>query len=377
MKNKTKLNILAIVPYGFLPPRSGGDISTFNIVNHLSEIHNVYLFTCKPKQSFDKPKVNYTPLYKLANNKFRYVNPFILFKLIYYIVKYKIDVVFLEQPWFGLYAFILRWTTGTKFVMRCNNIEYYRFRSMGKWWWRILKGYEKFVHKAASQVLFVSESDREIAIKRFKIRIQKTQECPYGYDKNKIEEVKSSKEDIKAKHGLTDEKILLFFGPLSYMPNREAANFIVDDIAPIMEKKSPFKYKIIICGGGASENLKNKISKRDDIIYAGFVPEIGPYINQCDIVLNPIISGGGVKTKVIDTLAMGKTVISAYHGSLGVDLEVVGNKFRVANDHDWERFVRYTIEEIDNKEPIPQEYLDKYDWKRIVESVNDRFIKSA
>jgi hypothetical protein len=53
--------------------------------------------------------------------------------------------------------------------------------------------------------------------------------------------------------------------------------------------------------------------------------DINEYIDGCDVMINPILSGGGVKTKAIDTLARSQTVISTQTGAEGIDAKVCGN----------------------------------------------------
>ena len=52
-----------------------------------------------------------------------------------------------EHPYFAWLAFAVRKRTGINVIIHTHNIEYQRFRSTGKWWWPILKVYEKSVLK--------------------------------------------------------------------------------------------------------------------------------------------------------------------------------------------------------------------------------------
>ena len=40
-------------------------------------------------------------------------------------------------------AGIIRKRTGIKTILHIHNIEYQRFQSTGKWWWPVLRIYEK------------------------------------------------------------------------------------------------------------------------------------------------------------------------------------------------------------------------------------------
>ena len=89
-------------------------------------------------------------------------------------------------------------------------------------------------------------------------------------------------------------------------------------------------YKILVCGKGLPDffnDLKDYSDK--NIIYAGFVDDISIYFKAADVFLNPIISGGGVKTKAIEAIAMDCTVISTEIGALGLIREACGNKLQI------------------------------------------------
>jgi glycosyltransferase involved in cell wall biosynthesis len=103
-----------------------------------------------------------------------------------------------------------------------------------------------------------------------------------------------------------------------------------------------------------------------NIIYAGFVEDISTYYKGADLFLNPVLSGGGVKTKIIEAIAYGTTVISTKTGAEGIVREVCGDKLQVVNDENWEMFIKIIVE---NNTPVlatPQEYYTYYYWENIV-----------
>ncbi len=52
-------------------------------------------------------------------------------------------------------------------VVHSHNLEGNRWKSLGKWWWRILWNYEKFTHRQADFNFFIQDADRNYAIKYF------------------------------------------------------------------------------------------------------------------------------------------------------------------------------------------------------------------
>ena len=103
-----------------------------------------------------------------------------------------------------------------------------------------------------------------------------------------------------------------------------------------------------------------------NIIYAGFIADIEKYYKGADIFLNPILSGGGVKTKIIEAIAYGTTVISTKTGAVGMAKEVCGEKLQIVTDNDWEAFIKIIAENIAVSFPTPQEYYNYYYWENVI-----------
>ncbi len=49
---------------------------------------------------------------------------------------------------------MLKWFTGVKLIVHSHNIEGLRWKTLGKWWWKGLWIYEKWVHRQADLQLF-------------------------------------------------------------------------------------------------------------------------------------------------------------------------------------------------------------------------------
>ena len=248
---------------------------------------------------------------------------------------------------------------------------------MGKWFWQMLYIYEKWTYKIADLVIFVSEVDRQKAIYEFDLNKNKTLLTPYG-----IETIEPSQKNIDNRNFLekeydikSDEKILLFFATMNYAPNYEAVEFINDKIYPLLKLIEGLKFKILICGKNLPEAIQKKLTDKIEINYCGFVDDINAYIDGADVMINPILSGGGVKTKAIDTLAMNQTVISTKTGAEGIDPAVCGNKLIITPDNDWTAFANAIVDNIDKRENIPSTFFETYSWTNIIEKLSIRLEK--
>jgi polysaccharide biosynthesis protein PslH len=127
------------------------------------------------------------------------------------------------------------------------------------------------------------------------------------------------------------------------------------------------KYKIIICGKRLPAYLDElKAYTGKNIIYAGFVDDIENYFKGSDIFLNPVQSGGGVKTKVAEAIGFGTTVISTKTGAEGLHKEVCGNKLILVADSDWKGFAKMILQNAGKHVQTPVEYYEMYYWGNLV-----------
>ena len=151
---------------------------------------------------------------------------------------------------------------------------------------------------------------------------------------------KYAKKQIKEQYDIdSNYKILLFNGTLDYKPNVEAVEYIIKNINPTLLKKTGFLYKIIICGKGLPAIYNDlKDFKNQNIIYAGFVDDINLFFKGADIFLNPVITGGGIKTKLVEALGNNLTSISCRSGAFGIPTIIAQGKLIVVNDFDWNSF---------------------------------------
>ena len=366
------MKVLTIVSYPFLPATTGGEICTLGLHNELAKTNEVTVYTVEPyATNFTKP--NFELIANLPFKASRYINIFVFFKILKLIKTKEIDIVFFEQTWYGWLLLLLKTFTNKKLVVRAHNIEHLRFKSIGKAWWKLLYYYEKITYKSANQVFFLTEEDRQKAIEVFKLNANKTQVIPYGVDiKSMPVQNENAEADIKLRHQINENNhIILFYGTMGYKPNNDAVLYLLNKLQPALQKHPNFFYKILVCGKNLPFTIEQKIKANPSIIYCGFVPDLNEYIDAANVVLNPILSGGGVKTKAIDALARNANLVSTETGAIGIDKAVCGNKLYVVNDHDVDGFTTAIINYCQAKTTnIPKQFYETYNWSKIIERMD-------
>ncbi|HSU28076.1 MAG TPA: glycosyltransferase family 4 protein, partial [Chitinophagaceae bacterium] len=284
------------------------------------------------------------------------------------------DTIIWEHPYYAWLAKRIQKRTGIKTILHTHNIEFQRFRSTGRWWWPILRNYEKRFFKKADHILFISPEDKSFAINQWKIPAEKCIDLPFGVDITQYPADRpQSRELIANRHGISkDEKILFFNGLLNYKPNLDALRVILDQVNPLLLKNTGFKYKILICGKGLPGEMRSLEAYKDrNLVYAGYTDEIASYYKASDILLNPVLSGGGVKTKIIEAIAYGCKVVSTQTGQLGVETSVCGDQLSIIRDKDWEGFAAELTRSVSTETQTPDSFYAYYYWGRVIRKLNE------
>ncbi len=349
----------------------GGQKGIALFYQYLSRLLPVKIITTKNNESPAGMKVEFLPV--LSDSKLRYANPFLFFKLKKILQQNNTTHFILEHPYYGWLGWLLKKTCNIKLVVHSHNIEALRFKSTGRWWWKILWTYEKFVHRQADMNFFITDEDREFAVKNFSLNSSLCHTITYGFEISKPP-LKSEKQEAKEVlqklyHLDAAEKILLFNGTLDYKPNQDAIDNILQQINPLLLSNKNLKYKIIICGKGLPAQygeLKEYTSK--NIIYAGFVDDINIYFKGADMFINPVTDGGGIKTKLVEALGSDLSVVSTMSGAIGVPVSITANKLQIVADNDWKDFAD-TVFKTDTTSTISPAFFDHFYWGNIAEKV--------
>ena len=362
---KTRVALLA--PYNIYPPKTGGKKFVAFFHQYLAKLLPVEFISVKENEI---PEGLQKSFHKISgSSKLRYANPALFFRIKKLIREKKITDLIIIHPYYGWLAWMLKKGTGIKLSLLSHNIESVRFKSMGKWWWRMLWHYEKNTHKIIDHNFFVTEEDRLFAIKNYKLDVEKCHVITYGIEWQQIPSAQQrefASTQLRQQYRIpVDEKILLFNGSLNYLPNIEAVNYIITYINPLLLQKENYKYKIIICGQdlpASFEELKAFADK--NIIYAGFVKDINLYFKAADIFLNPVISGGGIKTKLVEAIGNNLSSVSSESGACGVPAKLVTGKLTVVKDHDWQAFAN-AIVLADSQAQTGESFFDHFYWGNI------------
>lgn len=360
------MNIVALVSYPFLPARSGGQKLISLFYKYFSKYHSV---TCVGTKKNDPELADgYVLLNYLSDSPVRYINLLYFFRLSKIIREKKATHLIIEHPYYGWLGLLLKKICRVKLIVHSHNIEGYRWRSLGKWWWSVLLNYERYVHRRADYNFFITDEDKKLAIREFGLKPERCLTVTYGVGcaaPPRSEDLQAASNSLHQQYSVPQEvPLLLINGAFRYGPNQEALENLVYRINPLLQNEG-FSYLILICG----MDIPEKISRAafPNVQIAGYVDDIGLYLKGCQLFLNPVLQGGGIKTKLVEALANNLNAVSTANGALGIDPALCNGKLLICPDNDWGAFAKSIRQSIKMKADTPQAFYDNFYWNNIAE----------
>ena len=111
---------------------------------------------------------------------------------------------------------------------------------------------------------------------------------------------------------------LFHLGALNWMPNVQGIEWFLREIWPDIHAGFP-KLKFYVAGRNMPDWLKKL--DRVGVEAIGEVENAVDFMNSKSIMVVPLLSGSGMRIKIIEGMALGKTIISTTIGAEGIDYE--------------------------------------------------------
>ncbi|MCL2859207.1 MAG: glycosyltransferase [Oscillospiraceae bacterium] len=135
---------------------------------------------------------------------------------------------------------------------------------------------------------------------------------------------------------------IVFIGKMDYEPNVIAMEWFTKSIFPNILDKLP-KSKLYIVGKDPTKEIKKLSSK--NIIVTGAVKSVKEYLSKAQIVVIPLLNGGGIKLKLFEALETNNIVITT---EIGIEGTCFKNNIDLLVSNDSEFFAQLCIENLIN-----------------------------
>ncbi len=120
------------------------------------------------------------------------------------------------------------------------------------------------------------------------------------------------------RRGWAERRDLIFVGGFQHPPNLDAAEWLIEEIMPLVRRRIP-EAKLHIIGSRMPEGLRERRS--EGVVLHGYVEDLTPYLEGCRVSVAPLRYGAGVKGKVNQAMSWGLPVVATSCAAEGMYLE--------------------------------------------------------
>lgn len=236
-------------------------------------------------------------------------------KLVSILKSNSFDVIQLESLYATPYIKAIRKNSQAKIIFRAHNIEYKIWQRLSrqeknpfrKWYMKLLasrlKKYEITQFNRIDAIAAITQEDTTEAKKMGCSKPITV--APFGIDLRKYY---ITKKEIELNS-------IFHLGSMDWQPNEEAIKWFLENVWPkLHQKHGNLKFYL------AGRNMPSWIleSNLTNVFVEEEIKNPIDFMTSKNIMVVPLLSGGGMRVKIIEGMAMGKTVISTRIGAEGI-----------------------------------------------------------
>ncbi len=228
------------------------------------------------------------------------------------------DIVQLEHSYMGLYIETIRKYSEARIILRPQNFE-------SQVWRRLMKGKMNLLKK-----WYIGIATRRL--ERFEARMTAEVDgiiAISAFDEKSFSKCAPDTPVINVPVGLElsnfrfppfqempDGQLSFYhLGSMDWAPNIEGVRWFVEEVIPYIIKDYPgFRFYI------AGKNMPSWLCKRRNLnlIVEGEIDDPVAFHLKHSVMVVPLLSGGGIRVKIIEGMALGKTIITTTIGAEGI-----------------------------------------------------------
>ncbi len=372
-----KILILANkLPY---PPRDGGSIATLNMLQGLHNVGNK--ITCLAMNTKKHPfPVEQIP--RELQNTIRFIGvdcdtsirPFqlginLLFSKTPYIAerfnikafrialsallgKESFDIIQLEGPYPGNYLDQIKQESHARISLRAHNAEHLIWErislretsALKRWYLRNmvlrLKRFEMMVADRVDYLVPISEQDESHFREQGTDTPMLTIPTGLNLDEYPLTELPAG-------------PTLFFIGALDWLPNQEGVSWFLDHVFDLLVDELP-EIRFHVAGRNGSARFLKKLD-HPNITCHGEVQDARSFIKSYRVMVAPLLSGSGIRIKILEAMALGRPVVTTTTGIEGIPAENLQN---VMVEDDPQKFKNLLIKLITDPEECARMVAD-------------------
>lgn len=228
------------------------------------------------------------------------------------------DIIQLEYLPMALYIDVIRKHTKAPIVLRNHNVEYKIWEKitkntanpLKKWYLKqlvkTLKHFEISALRKADGIISTTTIDADEFLKLAPGK--KVIAIPTSFN---IEQLPDD-------YSLCGNPNIFHLGAMNWYPNEEGVKWFVQEVFHLIRNRIP-EINMHLAGRNMPEWLTNL--NVDGIIVDGEVDDAFDYMRKFDIMVVPLLSGSGIRVKIIEGMALGRAIVTTTIGAEGINVE--------------------------------------------------------
>jgi polysaccharide biosynthesis protein PslH len=226
------------------------------------------------------------------------------------------DLVIIEGLFVAPYLKVIRKSFKGKVVLRTHNIEY-------RIWERMSENASNPIKKNYLRLL--ANRLKEFEIKSFnrvdgicamtQIDSKEISKLSPGVALGTFPSGYQKEEGDGEFSEVVEEKALFHIASMDWQPNQEAVDWFLSEVWPVVISKNK-QAKIYLAGREMPDRYKKL--NMDGVHVVGEVAVAKEFYASKKIMIVPLLSGSGMRVKIIEGMAMGKTIVSTSVGAEGI-----------------------------------------------------------
>ena len=243
-------------------------------------------------------------------------------KLMDILQEQEFDVIHLESLFMTPYISTVRRFSNARVVVRSHNLEYKIWERMAQgasntakrfYINHLAKQLKKYELQVFKQIDGIAAITHEDAQKYLDLGCKKpVLTIPFGINVD----------SYPIKLDEAEHPSLFHLGSMDWMPNQEGVNWLLEKVWPILSAQQP-DLKLYLAGRNMNAELQ--ALNLPNVVVVGEVESAMDFMNSKSVMLVPLLSAGGMRVKIIEGMALGKTVISTSVGAEGIEYKNLEN----------------------------------------------------
>lgn len=377
------------------PPHDGGAIAMYDIAYNLSlKGHQVQVLAVNTPKHFQKDDVlkgvaalktvfvdtRLSPWKAFLNlfsalpyNVERFISKDFENALSELLLNQSFDVIHVEGTFVAYYIDVIRKYTQAPVVLRAHNVEYLIWERLARnernpikkmylsFLSKRLKKFEQNYFKKYDVIAGITKEDNErltaLGVDTRKVFI------PAGVQLSRFK----INETIVAK-----PNTLFIISSLNWLPNLEGLDWFIKEVWPGVKQQNT-SLELHIAGKDTPEEVRALAG--NGVFIHGYVPDAAEFMQAYDMMLVPLLSGGGMRLKIIEGMALGKAILTSSIGAEGISCVSGKHLFMKDQAQEWVNLIGDYFKHKHHYEAIGSNALtlirEEYDNDKVVDKLID------